>query len=124
MTPLQSRCAWLRSPDLRLELIEVPSDGQRVDLFDNTTALGLNHLAINVTGYESIYDFLVELNDESERIFERSIKIVKPPYQHIIGQDVYALAFVRGPDGVLLEFLWYETTLPGKMLPAWGEGSP
>ncbi|KAJ8600820.1 hypothetical protein CTAYLR_006422 [Chrysophaeum taylorii] len=126
-TRSQARAAWLLGSGLRLELIEVPAvfDPQRraADLLNDVTSLGLNHVALDVTNAsaraDSLGDFLQELNDDSERLFQRSLKLVLPPYQQMIGQDVFELAFVHDADGVLLELLRWQARIPNPMKPDW-----
>lgn len=93
------------------------------DLLADPAALGLNHLAVDVTGVstavDSLRDFLRCLNDDSERLFQRSVKLVLPPYQQMIGQDVFELAFIHDADGALLELLRFQTRLPTEMDPDW-----
>lgn len=118
---------WLKSANYRLELIEVPDSFQpeksAPDLLGQPAILGLNHVALDVTNVSSSADslggYLKELNDQSERLFQRSVKLVLPPYQQMIGQDVFELAFINDADGVLLELLRFQTRLPNPMKPDW-----
>eukprot|EP00633_Aureoumbra_lagunensis_P011049 CAMPEP_0197329194 /NCGR_PEP_ID=MMETSP0892-20130614/5538_1 /TAXON_ID=44058 ORGANISM="Aureoumbra lagunensis, Strain CCMP1510" /NCGR_SAMPLE_ID=MMETSP0892 /ASSEMBLY_ACC=CAM_ASM_000538 /LENGTH=156 /DNA_ID=CAMNT_0042825675 /DNA_START=182 /DNA_END=649 /DNA_ORIENTATION=- len=123
----QARAAWLQGAGMRLELIEVPEymnpDNAAPDVFRNSTTLGLNHVAIDVSNtssdMDSLSDFLRMLNDYSEQTFQRSLGLVHKPYQQMIGQDVFELCFIRDPDGVLLELIRYQTRIPDPMVPDW-----
>ena len=77
-------------------------------------------MALDVSGVcEDLPDFLRRLNADSERIFEKSLKLALAPYQQIIGQEVYELAFVTDVDGVLIELLRKQATLEAPMAPDW-----
>lgn len=123
----QARAVWLKTASYRLELIEVPDafepEKSAPDLVGQPAILGLNHVALDVTNVSSSADslgsYLKELNDQSEQLFQRSVKLVLPPYQQMIGQDVFELAFINDADGVLLELLRFQTTLPYPMKPDW-----
>lgn len=69
-------------------------------------------LDVSDSGDDSLAEYLVRLNEKSEQLFSRSVKLVLAPYQQMIGADVYELAFVSDPDGVLVELLRYQATLP------------
>ena len=104
----------------RLEIIEIPiwkeRDDKAPDVFFNEKSLGLNHLALDVTQAmprgSTLKDFLKSLNDDSERIFQKSLRLVKDPYMLQVGQrDVYELAFIMDPDGTLIEILRFSSKL-------------
>lgn len=112
-----ARAAWLvSSANTRVELIEVPASFEPELRARESTlrSVGLDHLALDVTdsGEDSLADYLVALNKKSEQLFSRSVKLVLPPYQQMIGDEVYELAFVGDPDGVLVELIRYQATLP------------
>ena len=122
-----ARCAWLRSAGgaARLELVEVPDYVDAGRAADGLAAnhVGLNHVALDVSHLcDDLGDFLRRLNDDSERLFEKSLGLALPPRQQIIGQEVYELAFVRDADGVLVELLRRQATLDAPMEPDWQHG--
>ena len=119
-----ARCAWLRSAGgaARLELVEVPDYVDTGRAADGLAPahVGLNHVALDVGHLcDDLGDFLRRLNDDSERLFEKSLGLALPPRQQIIGQEVYELAFVRDADGVLVELLRKQATLDAPMEPDW-----
>jgi catechol 2,3-dioxygenase-like lactoylglutathione lyase family enzyme len=102
-----------------LELIEVPphltsssSIAAESISQDGIVRTGMNHLALDVSeecrasgGDGGLPDFLRHLNERSEAVFDRSIRLVVAPHERIIGQDVFEVGFIADPDGVLLELL-------------------
>lgn len=121
-----ARCCWLRaSSGARLELIEVPDyrnpDERAPELLENVSTLGLNHVAVDVsdTASDSLAEFIRRLNDDSERLFQKSLKMVLAPQQQQIGQDVYELAFLTDADGTLLELIKFDARIPNPMFPDW-----
>ncbi|KAJ1447464.1 Glyoxalase/Bleomycin resistance protein/Dihydroxybiphenyl dioxygenase [Pelagophyceae sp. CCMP2097] len=120
-----ARCAWVAGDAGRLELIEVPESmdppAKARDLLNDEVALGLNHIALDVThcGVKTMDEYLTQLNLKSEKVFSKSVKLVVPPYQQIVGKHVFELAFVQDPDGALVELLNFENTLDFDMEPDW-----
>lgn len=113
----------------RLELIEVPpafSPAPRAADLSSPACIattGLNHFTLDVTtaarASGGLRGYLQSLNARSEALFDRSVRLAVDPYQQIVAQDVYEMAFVSDPDGVLLELIAFNGTLPQKMDPAW-----
>ena len=127
-----ARAAWLEtsdpSPAYKLELIEVPTHmaiPSPVDLSKatNVAVTGLNHFTMDVTPQAvlngGLTGFLRELNKESEDRFDRSVRLVLEPYQQMIGREVYEIAFVSDPDGVLVEFIALSSTLAQDIDAGW-----
>lgn len=80
----------------------------------------MNHVALDVSDVsDDLTEFLGRLNADSERLFEKSLKLALKPYQQIIGQEVFELAFVSDPDGVLIELVRKQATLDTAMEPDW-----
>ncbi len=137
-----ARAAWLRlgsNGDRRLELIEVPGyllqepEGMRrqaINLFQNPTMLGWNHMALDATNFihalgehnnnnASLSMWLQALNTTSLQRFGKSLRIAMEPRQQIIGQGVYELAFLYDPDGCLVEILAKINDLPQSVSSGW-----
>ena len=78
----------------------------------------LHHLCIDVTPLSPLPlpSYLAELNATSLESFGKHLNLLQPPYQKQIGRDVYALCYVEGPDGVVVELMRRE----GDMLPGAG----
>jgi len=127
-----ARAMWLRdsyelNSSSRLELIEVPSDmpTKRADLssLSNIAMTGLNHVAFDVTAKAELAgglsQYLRQLNDASEQRFGKSVRLLVPPYQQIIDQEVVELAFVEDPDGTQIELFSFLETLVQPIEPAW-----
>ena len=105
-----ARCAWLTGAATRLELIEVPSYVNATAAPDGLVeeAVGLNHLAFDVTedtGDDDLAAYLTRLNARSEERFRKSLRLALAPQQLLAGGAAYEYAFVADPDGVLLELI-------------------
>ena len=105
-----ARCAWLTGAATRLELIEVPSYVNATAAPDGLVeeAVGLNHLALDVTddaGAGDLAAYLQELNARSEQRFRESLRLALAPQQLLAGGAAYEYAFIADPDGVLLELI-------------------
>ena len=149
--------------NFRLELIEIPSylleeeesiataattPKRAPDLMKHVTALGLNHIALDVTSSiqqhleESKKDnvdvdtgdgprvssstttgllsaWLEELNQQSVNQFGKTLRMAVQPYQTMIGNGVYELAFMYDADGTLIELLYLQTELPQTIGSGW-----
>lgn len=136
-----ARAAWLGTAagSSRLELIEVPSYSpscRAVDLDADREILGLHHLAIDVTaqcaneaeaeagGDSGLTGWLQGLNARSEATFKRSVKLVRPPYQLMAGNEVFEVAFVRDPSGALVELLNLQRVLDRPHEDEWTDDAP
>ena len=129
-----ARAVWLKIREEgcathRLELIEVPptfSPAPRASDLSSPAYIattGLNHFTLDVTAASrssgGLRAYLQLLNARSEALFDRSVRLAVDPYQQIVAQDVYEMALVSDPDGVLLELIAFNGTLPQKMDDAW-----
>ena len=79
-----ARCAWLTGAATRLELIEVPSYVNATAAPDGLVeeAVGLNHLAFDVTaesGEGDLAAYLQQLNARSEARFRKSLRLALAP---------------------------------------------
>ena len=105
-----ARCAWLTGAATRLELIEVPSYVNATAAPDGLVeeAVGLNHLAFDVTdeaGGADLAAYLKQLNARSEERFRKSLRLALAPQQLLAGGAAYEYALIADPDGVLLELI-------------------
>ena len=126
----------------RLEIIEVPgymlneqvgTRRRALDLMERQDVLGYNHVALDVTrqirsqeNVTSLADWMDQLNQQSVRMFGKTLRIALPPRQQIIGRSVYELAFVNDADGCLVVLLHQQSELPKTLESGWepwdGEG--
>ena len=155
-----ARAAWLlhdgyaadrdnsdaRRPQSRIELLEVPgymldeAEGTKkraIDLTKKEALLGLNHLALDVTGnipvpadggaaangtlcapYQ-LQDWIDDLDTLSVKRFGKTLRRALPPVKRIIGREVYEMAFLYDADGALVELLRHVTTLEQDMVDPW-----
>ena len=119
-----ARAAWLGAPwcSLALELIEVPSL-MLAALADAPPppddAPGFAHLSLDVTplGGE-LPRTLGRLQADSEERFGRTLVVLSPPRQQMMGDLVVEVAVIRAPDGVPLELLRRSGRIEG-MEPDW-----
>lgn len=128
----------------RLEIIEIPQhvlnekEGtikRAIDLLQNEAILGLNHYALDVTPYihhlakDEYYgldQFLLQINQESLKMFGKTLRVAMQPKQQVIGSQVFELAFVYDADGVVVELMRYIKELDQNVESGWepwdGEG--
>jgi len=130
----------------RIEIIEVPSYSlneqpnqikRSLDLIKYETALGLNHVALDVTecirsvragkdlrseqqqqqtleeeeiiacDLYNLKEYLYDLNKKSYLRFGKTLRVAVEPTKQIIGPYVYELCFIYDADGALIELLHY-----------------
>lgn len=132
----------------RIELLEVPSymldepDGTRrraIDLTKREELLGLNHVALDVTGsiprpdddgggsvadgtacaLYQLREWMDDLDDLSKEQFGRSLRVALEPMKRIIGRQVYEMAFLYDADGTLVELLNHSGTLEQEVEDGW-----
>jgi catechol 2,3-dioxygenase-like lactoylglutathione lyase family enzyme len=129
-----ARAVWLKFPEQgcvnhRLELIEVPlalepaPKARDLSAASSIAITGLNHFTLDISAAArdsgGMRAYLQQLNARSEAWFNKSIRLVVDPYQQIIAQNVYEMAFVSDPDGVLVELIAFNVTLPQEIEAAW-----
>ena len=114
--------------------------------------LGLNHIALDVSAAASrlggLPGYLRELNRESEVVFQKSVRLVRSPYQQLIGPgglgfglvragagpcataaeshqpnptlpEVWEVCFIADPDGASIELLAHNGTLTSLVADDW-----
>jgi catechol 2,3-dioxygenase-like lactoylglutathione lyase family enzyme len=132
------RAAWLQQEanknSVRLELIEIPShmlnepDGKRrraVDLVQRPELLGLNHYAIDVTNsmkrknMRTMEQWVEHLNKKSKEKFGKTLRVAVEPFEQMIGQNLYQLAFIYDADGALIELIFQQKKFRQDMISGW-----
>ncbi|KAL3766315.1 hypothetical protein ACHAWU_005707 [Discostella pseudostelligera] len=139
----------------RIELIEVPSymlnepEGMQkraINLVERPELLGLNHVALDVTGciasrsndnvdddddantstdprtscaLYQLQEWIDDLNTLSIQKFGKSLRVAVSPTKRIIGREVYEMAFLFDADGSLVELLNHSGTLEQEMDDGW-----
>jgi catechol 2,3-dioxygenase-like lactoylglutathione lyase family enzyme len=132
----------------RIELLEVPSymleepEGMKkraVDLTKRVELLGLNHLALDVTGciprsvgeesaessdgdtcqLYQLQGWMDDLNARSIDKFGKSLRVAMAPSKRIIGREVYEMAFIFDADGTLVELLNHSGRLRQDVADGW-----
>jgi hypothetical protein len=69
-------------------------------------ALGLAHVSIDVTSLGlSCVSTIEVLQRRSKALFGRTLRVLTPPHQQMMGDLVAEVALVRAPDGVQLELV-------------------
>lgn len=121
-----ARCAWLSAPwtPLSLELIEVPEvvlrqlpPEQRTPSAD---ALGPAHLCLDVTALGvSLPGTLEALQRRSQERFGRTLEVLVPAHQQMMGDLVSEVAIVRAPDGAQLRLTQRAAVLDKAIEPDW-----
>jgi hypothetical protein len=132
-----ARAAWLSSPSstARIELIEVPSfmlkepegtKARAVDLMQRQELLGLHHMAVDVTesmqqlsDCTTLKEWMEQLNQNSLKLFQKTLRVAIEPQQVMIGSAVYELAFIYDADGAILELLRKQNDLSQAVGDGW-----
>ena len=118
-----ARAAWLSAPwsSLSLELIEIPplmqcSSSPAAD----ADGVGLAHVCLDVTPIGvGLQPTLALLQQRSTARFDRTVRVLEPPQQQMMGALVVEVAVLRAPDGVQLEVLHRTGSLSKPMEPDW-----
>jgi len=111
-------------PDGRMPIVRAPN------LIQKQTILGYNHLALDVTSSirqlsptnvtkQNLAEWLTVLNRTSIDRFGKTIRIAVNPYQTLIGNGVYELAFLYDADGALIELLHKQSELSQEIRSGW-----
>lgn len=72
-----------------------------------------------VQGQMKLKVWMDELNTRSLEEFGKTVRVGLEPFQQIIGNTVYELAFVYDPDGMLIEFVLQSKTLNQQVSSGW-----
>lgn len=109
---------WLEGIFGRLELIQIPEPKPAPDAFFDEHYVGYYHISFDISKYaENLPRWLKELqekfsqssNDNPELI--QPLKILLPPEQQMIGNNVYEVAFIADIDGLPLELIYLVKSL-------------
>lgn len=103
---------WMTGLGGRIELLQVPEPRAAPDCFYDEHYTGYYHLSFDLSAVtDSLADWLSALENRFHDIHQESpetalaLKILLPPQQQMIGNQVYEVAFVADMDGLPLEFL-------------------
>jgi len=117
-----ARATWISSswfPQQRIELIELPPE--RTMQGPNLMAasqlpVGLYHISLDVTRLcVDINDFIHYIQADSMKRFDKSIMVLLPPKQQMMGRLVVQMAYIKDPNGVILELIRRQTLLTHEM---------
>jgi hypothetical protein len=102
-----ARAAWLSAAwsPLSVELIEIPESMlcQETAAPQPASGLGPAHLCLDVTPLGvSLSSTLEVLQQRSVALFGRTLRVLTPPHQQMMGDLVADVAIVRSPDGAEL----------------------
>lgn len=86
---------WMTGSLGRLELIQVPEPAPAPDAFGDPHFVGYYHLSLQV---ENLAELLAELIQVGGRV-------LLDPVRQEIGDQVFEVAFLADPDGVVIELL-------------------
>ncbi len=109
---------WLEGTLGRLELIQIPEPKPAPDAFFDEHYVGYYHISFDITKYvDNLPSWLEELqvkfthgsNDNPDLI--QPLKILLPPEQQMIGNNVYEVAFIADIDGLPLELIYLVKSL-------------
>lgn len=96
----------------RIELIQIPEPKPAPDAFGDEHYVGYYHLSFDLTKItDSLPKWLENLQakfnsaaaDNPEQV--QPLKILLPPNQQMIGDNVYEVTFIADSDGLPLEFI-------------------
>lgn len=103
---------WLEGLGGRLELIQIPEPKSAPDSFFDEHYVGYYHISFDLSQYTSdLSVWLEELQSKfqqqatTETNSLKSLSILLPPEQQMIGNHVYEVAFLADSDGLPLEFI-------------------
>jgi catechol 2,3-dioxygenase-like lactoylglutathione lyase family enzyme len=103
---------WMIGWGGRIELLQVPQPQEVPDCFHDEHYTGYYHLSFDLTSRtDSLPNWLESLATRFAQAHAQSpeqvapLRILLPPKQQMIGDQVYEVAFVADADGLPLEFL-------------------
>ena len=130
-----ARSAWLIIPNsslskqTRIELIEVPSymlsqssskSSKAIDVVNNPTNIGYNHLCLDVTNStSSLVEWMESLNSTSYARFKRTIRTAIPVQEQLIGSNVYDVGWIYDADGAAIELIYWKSQLDQIVQSGW-----
>ncbi|KAL1514432.1 hypothetical protein AB1Y20_003531 [Prymnesium parvum] len=103
-----------------LEVVEVPSFMLPQGPEAEEERLGLSHVTIDVTPISvCLADTLEDLQTRSVSKFRRTLRVLIPPHQQMLGNLVVEAVVVRAPDGVQLRLMRRVGLLEQELQPDW-----
>lgn len=103
---------WLEGLGGRIELIEIPEPSPPPDAFNDEHYVGYYHVSFELSNYiKDLPSWLNQLKTTFEEASPKNpqqiqpLKILLPPQQQMIGENVYEVAFIADSDGLPLELL-------------------
>lgn len=103
---------WMTGLDGRIELLQIPEPHSAPDCFHDEHYTGYYHLSFDLTEtVDSLPNWLESLETrfaeahQTESASIAPLKVLLPPQQQMIGDQVYEVAFIADADGLPLEFL-------------------
>lgn len=103
---------WMEGLGGRIELIQIPEPKPAPDAFGDEHYVGYYHLSFDLTNItDSLPNWLEALKekftqataDNPEQV--QPLKVLLPPTQQMIGNNVYEVTFLADYDGLPLEFI-------------------
>jgi catechol 2,3-dioxygenase-like lactoylglutathione lyase family enzyme len=107
---------WMEGLGGRIELIQVPQPRPATDAFGDEHYTGYYHLSFDLThdltgAIVDLPDWVAGLEQKLEAAGMSPLKLLLPPQQQQIGENIYEVAFIADADGLPLEFI-RRVTLP------------
>lgn len=101
---------WLEGLGGRIELIQIPEPSPPPDAFGDEHYVGYYHISFELSDYTNdLQTWLNQLEDSFHKASQKNpqqiepLKILLPPQQQMIGDNVYEVAFIADIDNLPLE---------------------
>uniref|UniRef100_A0A7S1TAM8 VOC domain-containing protein n=1 Tax=Compsopogon caeruleus TaxID=31354 RepID=A0A7S1TAM8_9RHOD len=122
-----ARAAWLQSNFLEgnLEVIEIPSHmiqstPKKCNNLEEKGAPGLYHISFDVTAScLTLSTLLQELDAQSRLKFNKTLRILEPPAQRMLGSLTCEICFLSDPNNIPVELIRRISQLAHPMEPDW-----
>lgn len=106
---------WLEGLGGRIELIQIPEPAPAPDAFGDEHYVGYYHLSFDLSDQVSdLPTWLQSLQAKFEQLLAEQpgtitpLKVLLPPTQQMIGNQIYEVAFIADQDGLPLEFIRHQ----------------
>ena len=96
---------WMEGLGGRIELMQVPQPRPALDAFIDEHYTGYYHLSFDLTGRVSNLSTWLETLQSKMTDAKGTLKVLLPPEQQQIGEELYEVTFLADTDGLPLEFL-------------------
>jgi len=116
------RAAWLSSPYMTLELIEVPEKGagEPHELWEDAYRRGQYHICFDVTAdCTSLDAYWDGINAASKEKFGLVLKTLRKVKEQMMYDLVCDVAFTKDPDGTIIELIRRKMVIKHRMEPDW-----